>query len=112
VIKWTKTNREICEKTESKKTNGKMVALFSDTSAEVEEIQLNLLRQTPTWRKIELVGQMNETMHTLALAGLKQLYPTAGPALRQRHLADLLLGPALAAQVYGLLPQPEESDGL
>jgi hypothetical protein len=89
-----------------------MVAIFSDTSAEVEEIQLNLLRQAPAWRKIELVGQMNETMHTLALAGLKQRYPTAGPALWRRYLADLLLGPALAAQVYGPLPQPEELGGL
>jgi len=88
-----------------------MTAIFSDTSAEVEEIQLNLLRQAPAWRKIELVGQMNETVYTLALAGLKQRYPTAGPTLWRRYLANLLLGPELAVQVYGPLPQPEESDG-
>ena len=83
------------------------MAIFNDTSPEVEAIQLNLLRQAPPWRKIELVSQMNETVRTLALAGLRQRHPAAGPALIRRYLADQLLGAELAARVYGLRPEKE-----
>ncbi len=81
--------------------------IFGDTSAVVEKIQLDLLRQAPGWRKIEMVGQMNETVRTLALAGLRQRHPTAPPGLIQRYLADQLLGAELAAKVYGPLQETE-----
>ena len=61
----------------------------------------------PSWRKIALMVDMNQTVRTLALAGLRQRYPRNTPELRQRHLADLLLGPDLARRVYG--DSPEES---
>jgi hypothetical protein len=86
-----------------------MALIFEDTSPEVEELYLNLLRQAPAWRKLAMVGQMNETVRTLALAGLQQRYPEASPALLRRHLADLLLGPALAEQVYGQISMIEKA---
>ena len=52
---------------------------------------------------MELVGDMNETVRALALAGLRQRHPDDTPAQRRRRLADLLLGPELAARVYGPL---------
>ncbi len=51
------------------------------------------------------MGEMIQTVQTLALAGLRQRYPDDTPAQRQRRLADLILGPELAARVYG--PSPE-----
>jgi hypothetical protein len=39
-------------------------------------------------------------MRTLALSGLRQRYPQATPQELRRRLADLLLGPSLAAQAY------------
>jgi hypothetical protein len=48
-------------------------------------------------------------VRTLALAGLQQRYPEASPALLRRHLADLLLGPALAEQVYGQISMIEKA---
>jgi hypothetical protein len=58
----------------------------------------------PPWRKMALVGEMSRTVRTLALAGLRQRHPDDTSAQRQRRLADLLLGPDLAAKVYGPLP--------
>ena len=46
-------------------------------------------------------------MQTLALAGLRQRYPDDTPDQRRRRMADLLLGPELAARVYG--PSGEEA---
>jgi hypothetical protein len=80
--------------------------LLTDTLPDIERRQLVGLRRLPAWRKLALVGEMHCTVRTLALAGLRQRYPDDSEARRRRRLADLLLGPELAARVYG--PAPEE----
>ncbi len=81
---------------------------LSDTHPDIERLQIERLRQMPSWRKMALMAEMNRTVRTLALAGLRQRYPDDTPAQRRRRLADLLLGPALAARVYGPLPEEVE----
>jgi len=44
---------------------------------------------------------------TLALSGLRQRHPQASEDELRRHLADLWLGPELAARVYGPLVEKE-----
>lgn len=78
-----------------------MVTLSADTAPYIEQMQIERLRQMPVWRKLMLVGEMNRTVRDLALAGLRQRYPHDTPAQRQRRLAGLVLGPDLAARVYG-----------
>lgn len=80
-----------------------MGTLFPDTRPEAERVQIELLRQAPPWRKLHMVGQMNQTVRTLALSGLRQRHPQATLEELRRLLADLLLGPELAARVYGPL---------
>ena len=80
-----------------------MTTLSPDTAPEIERLQIEGLRQMPAWRKIQLVGDLNETVRALALAGLRQRHPDDTPAQRRRRLADLLLGEELAARVYGPL---------
>lgn len=84
-----------------------MTTLSPDTSPQIERIQIEGLRQMPPWRKLALVGDMNEAVRGLALAGLRQRYPDDTPAQRRRRLADLVLGPELATRVYG----PLQKDG-
>jgi hypothetical protein len=84
-----------------------MATLSSDTHPSAEQVQLDLLRKMPPWRKLQLMAEMGETVRALALAGLRLRYPNDSPAQRKRRLADLMLGPDLAAQVYG--PLREES---
>jgi hypothetical protein len=64
---------------------------------------LEMLRQAPPWRKLEMLGQMNQATRTVALSGLRQRHPDADPQELRRRLADLLLGSTVAAQVYGPL---------
>jgi len=89
-----------------------MVSLFSDTRPEAEAVLIGLLRQAPPWRKLHMVGQLNQTVRTLALSGLRQRYPEATPQELRRRLADLLLGVELAAQVYGPLREQEWPDAI
>lgn len=78
---------------------------LSDTHPEAAAVQLRLLRAAPTWRKVQLWGQLNATARLLALSGLRARYPQASEAELRRRLADLLLGEELAARVYGPLPE-------
>jgi len=86
--------------------------LFPDTRPEAEAVLIGLLRQAPPWRKLHMVGQLNQTVRTLALSGLRARYLEATPQELRRRLADLLLGPDLAAQVYGSLRGQRAPDAL
>ena len=59
-----------------------MSLLFPDTQSEAEKVLLDLIRKAPTWRKVEMLGQLH------------------------RVTRDLMLGPDLAARAYG--PMTEE----
>ena len=89
-----------------------MGALFPDTRPEAEAVFIGLLRQAPPWRKLIMVGQLNQAVRTLALSGLRTRHPEATSEELRRRLADLLLGPDLAAQVYGPLGGQEDPDAL
>ena len=78
-----------------------MTTLSADTRPEAERVQIELLRQAPAWRKMQMVGELNQTVCALALSGLRQRFPNATPDELRRRLADLLLGEELAARVYG-----------
>jgi len=72
-----------------------------DTSPEAEAILFGLWRETPGWRKWQMMEALNRAARELALAGLCRRHPQATADELRRHLADLLLGPELAAEVYG-----------
>ena len=79
----------------------------ADTLPEAEAILIRLWRETPAWRKWELMEDLNRTARALALAGLRHRYPNDSPEQLRRRLADLLLGQELAAKAYGPSPAPE-----
>ena len=78
-----------------------MVETLSDTHPEVAALQRKLLRQAGPAQKLAMLGQMNQTVKTLALSGLRSRYPDDSIEMLRRRLADLILGPAIARRVYG-----------
>jgi len=68
-------------------------------------VLIRLLRQAPSWRKLEMVDQLNQSVKLLVLAGLRQRFPQEDDERIRRRLADLLLGEEMALKVYGPLPQ-------
>lgn len=78
-----------------------MNTLFSDTHPKMEALQIKLLREAPTWRKLEMLAQLNASAQMLALSGLRQRYPNANESELRRRLAGLLLGDEIAKKVYG-----------
>jgi hypothetical protein len=78
-----------------------MSALSSDTHPKMEALQIELIRRMPAWKKLAIVEELNETVRTLAISGIKERHPNANPQEIQRMLADLILGAELAQKVYG-----------
>lgn len=78
-----------------------MSILSSDTHPKAEQIQLEIIRRMPSWKKFAMVDDLNETVKVLAISGIKQRYPNATLEQIQRMLAELMLGPELAQKVYG-----------
>jgi hypothetical protein len=77
---------------------------LSDTHPEAEQVLIELLRQAPVWRKLELMGQLNAMARSLALNNLRRQYPQATESELRRRLAGRVLGEELATAVYGPLP--------
>ncbi len=78
-----------------------MSAYYSDTHPNMEALQIRLLRETPSWKKMKMMVDLNESAQKLALAGLRTRHPEANEKELRRRLADLLLGEDVAFKVYG-----------
>jgi hypothetical protein len=77
-----------------------MSALPSDTHPKIEQMQIDLVRCMPAWKKIAIVDDLNETIKTMAVSGIKERHPDATPKQIRRMLAELRLGTTLAKKVY------------
>ena len=86
------------------------MTMLSDTALAIERRRIAGLRRMSAARKLALVGEMNRSVRTLALAGLRERYPDDSEARLRRRLADLLLGPELAARAYGPAGEDEDAD--
>ena len=76
-----------------------MTTLSADTDPRIEKIQIEMFRQVSPAHKMRMVAQMNYTVRTFMMAGLKQRNPEATPETLRRMLAALLLGDELAQKV-------------
>ena len=79
-----------------------------DTTPETEKALFTFWRQAPAWQKWESMLSLNQMARRLALAGLRSRYPKASEDELRRLLADLILGPETAEDVYGPLPDREQ----
>ena len=73
----------------------------SDTSPSADSIQIDLLRKTPTWKRLRVAAEMSETVMLLSRIGVARRNPGASRAELQRLAAEVILGPELALRVYG-----------
>lgn len=73
----------------------------SDTDPVAESVRIQVLRDLPPSRKVELVEDANRTARLLALAGIGARHPELSAEQRLRMLMDLVLGEDLAQKVYG-----------
>jgi len=75
--------------------------LAEDTAPEAERVLIDLLRRASPARKCQMIVSANRAGRALAMAGLRARHPHESPEQLRRRLADLWLGPELAAAAYG-----------
>ncbi len=75
-----------------------------DTSPEAEQVLIELLRQAPPWRRLQLADRLSVTARRLCAAGLRARHPQASEDELRQRFAHLHLGSDLATQVFGPLP--------
>ena len=74
-----------------------------DTTPEAEKVLLRLWLETPAWRKLELLEQLNRSARQLAVVGLRRRHPEATPDELRRLLADMVLVLSLLPAFMALL---------
>lgn len=74
---------------------------LTDTSPDVERLQVELFRAMSPGRKLLLVADMWATVRALALAGVRERFPKASEAEIRFRLAEVLVGEELARKAYG-----------
>ena len=72
-----------------------------DTRPDAEALQIDLLRKAPTWKRLRAAAEMSETVMLLSRLGVAKRNPDASPAELRRLAGEAVLGPELAARVYG-----------
>lgn len=82
-----------------------MGKLSRDTSREIEDMQIAILRKMTAQEKLAQVNQLSCDMRNLTLIGIQQDYPDESQAQHFWRLAVQLLGHELAAKVYGPFPE-------
>lgn len=78
-----------------------MGILYPDTHPRIENLQVQMWRQASPARKMHMLAQLNATVRTLALAGLRSRYADADNAELCSRLADLLWGKEIACKIDG-----------
>ena len=76
-----------------------MSTLFPDTRPEAEVVLIRLLREAPPWRKLEMVGQMNEAIKTIRVI-----------EVFEKLNIPYLIGGSLASALYGTATSTLDAD--
>lgn len=77
-----------------------MQRLSADTSPEIEELQIAHWREMTPAEKASIVSGLTNAAYDLALAGVRQRYPSASPREAFLRLAIVTLGADLARKAY------------
>jgi hypothetical protein len=77
-----------------------MAVLAVDTSAHIEQRQVESWRRLSPLERLRLVSQTTRAVTSLSLAGIRRRYPQASERECFLRLAAILLGVAVARRVY------------
>jgi hypothetical protein len=78
-----------------------------DTDEATERYLFERLAALPIWRKAEMLSAATKATYQVAIAGLRERYPTAGIAELRRRYGALTLGREAALEVLDWDPDRE-----
>ena len=84
----------------NEKNRATRALLTSDTSNDLERVQVELWRQMSTLQKLDAVSDLTRAVKELSLFGIRQRNPSASKSEQFLFFALLTLGRELASEVY------------
>ena len=78
-----------------------------DTDVAAERYLFDRLRDLPPWRKAEMLSASTRAAYDLAMAGLRQRYPSATVEESRKRYAALVLGRKASIALFGWDPERE-----
>jgi hypothetical protein len=84
-----------------------MRPLSSDTTPEAQQMQFELLRRTPAWKRFALTCELIQATRNLMLAGLRRRFPQVSEEELRRRLIARLLTRDEVIRAYGFDPEEE-----
>ena len=84
-----------------------MRPLSPDTTPEAQQVQFELLRRAPAWKRLALTCELIQATRKLMLADLRRLFPRASEEELRRRLISRLLTRDEVIRVYGFDPEKE-----
>jgi hypothetical protein len=84
--------------------------LFSDTTPRAREVLFRMLKKKSPLEKLAMVSQMNATVRSLALSGLRDRHRGDTECQLKVRLAELLYGPRIANGVAERLKAYESDE--
>jgi hypothetical protein len=84
-----------------------MKPLSPDTSPEAQQVQFELLRRTPVWKRLALTCELIQAGRKLMLSDLHRHYPQASEDELRRKLIARLLTRDEVIRAYGFDPKEE-----
>lgn len=82
-----------------------MQLLSSDTTPEAQQMQFELLRRTPVWKRLALTCELIQATRKLMLADLRRRLPQASEEELRRRLIARLLSRDEVIRAYGFDPE-------
>jgi hypothetical protein len=86
-----------------------MKPLSLDTRPEAQQVQFDLLRRMPVWKRLALTCELIQTARKLMLVDLRRRYPQASEEELRRRLIARLLTREEVIRAYGFDPAKEVS---
>lgn len=77
-----------------------MAILSPDTHPVIEEMQIQIIRRMPPWKKVAVMDGLCTMLKAAAISDLRHRYPDASAEQIRRLYAALVLGEPLAHAVY------------
>ena len=81
-----------------------MKSLSRDTSPDVEEVLLEMLRDAPASKKLALTFDLIQATRLLVSVGVRNRFPSASEGELRRHLISKLLQRDEVIKAYGFDP--------
>ncbi|MCL4832730.1 MAG: hypothetical protein KJZ86_09825 [Caldilineaceae bacterium] len=73
--------------------------MHPDTTPEEEEILFAFYRSAPTWKKMEIMSELNRAARTLAMSELRTRHPDASELELRYLFAELMYGTEIAEKI-------------